>query len=193
MTLAHGLQRSINLLQGFRSQFDDPDRFYTLLAEDTVALIERYQPVARQRVVDVGGGPGYFAKAFRSSGAVSVFVEPYWEEMTARGRALGYGIVGDGLKLPFADGSFDISHSSNVLEHVVSPKILFDELIRVVRPGGVVFLAFTNWFSPFGGHEMSAWHSLGGVSEQRFGTNGSSVTLPTTATVPACSGWILPG
>jgi hypothetical protein len=25
-----------------------------------------------------------------------------------------------------------------------------------------MFLAFTNWFSPFGGHETSPWHYLGG-------------------------------
>jgi SAM-dependent methyltransferase len=155
-------RRSLYLWRGFRSQFDDPDGFYTLLADDTVALVDRYQSVLGQRVVDVGGGPGYFAQAFRRSGAASCFVEPVWAAMTASGRGLGYGIVGDGMKLPFADGMFDISHSSNVLEHVTDPKTLFDELIRVVRPGGTVFLAFTNWFSPFGGHETSPWHYLGG-------------------------------
>jgi SAM-dependent methyltransferase len=166
--LAHGLQRSVNLLREFRTQFDDPDGFYTLLAEDTLALIARYQPVAHQRVVDVGRGPGYFAQAFRGAGAVSFFVEPSLQAMTAPGQALGYGIVGDGMRLPFADGAFDISHSSNVLEHVVHPRTLADELIRVVRPRGIVFLAFTNWFSPFGGHEMSPWHYLGERAALRY-------------------------
>jgi glycosyltransferase involved in cell wall biosynthesis/SAM-dependent methyltransferase len=156
------LRRSMGLLKGFRTQYDDPDGFYTLLADDTVDLVKDYEPVEGQRVVDVGGGPGYFAEAFRRAGAASVFVEPFWDEMTARGRDLGYGIVGDGLKLPFADGAFDVSHSSNVIEHVTDPQRFFDEMLRVVRPGGLVFLAFTNWFSPFGGHETSPWHYLGG-------------------------------
>jgi SAM-dependent methyltransferase len=120
-----------------------------------------------QRVVDVGGGPGYFAQAFRRAGAESIFVEPFWESMTDQGRSLGYGVIGDGLTLPFADATFDISHSSNVIEHVVDPRTFLDEMIRVVRPGGLVFLAFTNWYSPFGGHETSPWHYLGGERAAR--------------------------
>ena len=157
-----GLRRSVMLLKGFRTQYDDPDGFYTMLADDTVELVGEYHPIGSQQVVDVGGGPGYFAEAFRRAGAQSVFVEPFWESMTIPGRKLGYGVIGDGLSLPFADGAFDISHSSNVIEHVVDPKAFFDEMLRVVRPGGLMFLAFTNWFSPFGGHETSPWHYLGG-------------------------------
>ena len=157
-----GLSRSVRLLKGFRTQYEDPDGFYTMLADDTVELVVEYHPVAAQRVVDVGGGPGYFAQAFRRSGAQSVFVEPFWESMTSSGQQLGYGVIGDGLRLPFADGAFDISHSSNVIEHVGDPESFFYEMLRVVRPGGLMFLAFTNWFSPFGGHETSPWHYLGG-------------------------------
>ena len=157
-----GLSRSVRLLKGFRTQYDDPDGFYTMLADDTVELVGEYHPVAAQRVVDVGGGPGYFAQAFRRAGAKSVFVEPFWESMTASGQQLGYGVIGDGLSLPFGDGAFDISHSSNVIEHVVDPETFLYEMLRVVRPGGLMFLAFTNWFSPFGGHETSPWHYLGG-------------------------------
>jgi SAM-dependent methyltransferase len=157
-----GLRRSIGLLKGFRTQYDDPDGFYTLLADDTVQLIENYHPVSGQRVIDVGGGPGYFAQSFRRAGAKSVFVEPFWESMTDSGRSLGYGVIGDGTTLPFADAAFDVSHSSNVIEHVTDPEAFFDEMLRVVRPGGLMFLAFTNWFSPFGGHETSPWHYLGG-------------------------------
>jgi hypothetical protein len=37
-----------------------------------------------------------------------------------------------------------------------------DEMVRVTRPGGIVYLSFTNWLSPWGGHETSPWHYLGG-------------------------------
>ena len=36
------------------------------------------------------------------------------------------------------------------------------ELLRVVRPGGLVFISYTAWSSPWGGHETSPWHFLGG-------------------------------
>jgi SAM-dependent methyltransferase len=156
------ISRSFRLLQGFRAQYDDPDGFYTLLADDTVALVREYEPLAGRRVVDIGGGRGYFGEAFRRAGADSVFVEPFWDEMADQGRKLGYGVVGDGLRLPFADATFDFSHSSNVLEHVTDPRRFLGEMLRVLRPGGTMFLAFTNWLSPFGGHETSPWHYLGG-------------------------------
>lgn len=157
-----GIRRSLTLFKGFRNQFADPYAFYTLLAKDTALLIERYEDLNSRRILDVGGGSGYFAKAFAQGGAKSVFVEPIWEEMGEQGRGLGVGILADGLNLPFCDSSFDITHSSNVIEHVQDPAKFFEELIRVVRPEGIVFLAFTNWLSPFGGHETSPWHYIGG-------------------------------
>jgi SAM-dependent methyltransferase len=142
-------------------------------------------------VVDVGGGPGYFAEAFRRAGAESVFVEPFWESMTIPGRNWATGSSGMGSALPFADGAFDISHSSNVIEHVVDPKAFFDEMLRVVRPGGLMFLAFTNWFSPFGGHETSPWHYLGGKwAVERY--ERSWATLPRTVLARACFAWTSP-
>lgn len=169
-----GFRRSVKLFKGFRTQYDDRDGFYTFLAEDTVAIVERYEPVGGKTVVDVGGGTGYFAKAFRRAGATSCFVEPFWDALTESGEPLSYGVIGDGMRMPFPDETFDISHSSNVIEHVLQPKILFNEMLRVVRPGGLIFLAFTNWFSPFGGHETSPWHYLGGERaalryERKFG------------------------
>ena len=161
------LRRSVRLLQGFRTQYEDPDGFYTLLAEDTVSLVQEFHQVPGSKVLDVGGGPGYFAQAFRRAGALSVFVEPFWDALTEKGRALGYGVIGDGLNLPFADGTFDVTHSSNVIEHVTDPRRFLDEMVRVLRPGGVMFLAFTNWLSPFGGHETSPWHYLGGARAVR--------------------------
>jgi SAM-dependent methyltransferase len=157
-----GVRRSVRLFQGFRHQFDDEAEYYSFLADDTLALVEEQMPVAGTRVVDIGGGSGYFSRAFRRAGAESVLVEPSWEWMGVSGRGLGSGVVGDGRTLPLSDAAFDISFSSNVLEHVRDPEAFLDEMVRVVRPDGLVFLSFTNWLSPFGGHATAPWHYLGG-------------------------------
>jgi len=73
------------------------------------------------------------------------------------------------MALPVADGGVDVCFSSNVLEHVPDPAAMLAEMIRVTRPGGVIYLAFTNWYSPWGGHEMAPWHYLGGrYAERRY-------------------------
>src|SRR5262245_16102006 len=42
----------------------------------------------------------------------------------------------DGVTLPFADASFDVVFSSNVLEHVRDLSALYHEMRRVLKPGG---------------------------------------------------------
>ena len=63
------------------------------------------------------------------------------------------------------------------------------EMARVVRPGGLVYCSYTLWLSPWGGHETSPWHFLGGHRaarryEQRHGHPMGTVRPPLTP-VPA--------
>ncbi|GAA4607341.1 class I SAM-dependent methyltransferase [Actinoallomurus liliacearum] len=156
------LTRSVRLLRAFRDEQSDPEGFYRLLAADTVAQLGRYTSLDGATVADVGSGPGFFTAALREAGARCVGVECDAGELTLHGPPPPGTVLGTALSLPLAAGSVDVCFSSNVLEHVPDPWRMGAEMIRVVRPGGVVFLAFTNWLSPWGGHETSPWHYLGG-------------------------------
>ena len=46
--------------------------------------------------------------------------------------------VGDVFALPFEDGSFDVVHAHQVLQHVGDPVAALSEMRRVCRPGGLV-------------------------------------------------------
>jgi SAM-dependent methyltransferase len=178
-----GLARSIALARLFRLEQSDPDTFYRGVALDTVAQIRQYLDLAGRTVVDVGGGAGFFTEAFREAGARSVLVEPeatlerafrpadpdhptqaerHRLAVQAGRRAPATTVAGDGYRLPFADGVADLTFSSNVLEHVADPRGLVAEMIRVTRPGGLLYISFTAWYSPWGGHETAPWHYLGG-------------------------------
>ena len=166
---SRGLLRSVRLFRLFRGEQTDPDSFYAALAEDTVRQLEDYGDLAGRTVVDIGGGPGHFTAALRSRGARCYLFEPDSGEMLSRGAAPSGAVLADGYWLPVRDGGADICLSSNVLEHVPDPSGLIDEMVRVTRPGGLVYLSFTNWFSPWGGHEMSPWHYLGyRFAERRY-------------------------
>ena len=58
------LRRSVDLFRAFRVEQTDPDRFYGALAADSVALLRRWSTLDGATVLDIGGGPGYFADAF---------------------------------------------------------------------------------------------------------------------------------
>jgi SAM-dependent methyltransferase len=169
------LGRSVRLLGEFRFEQTQPARFYGGLAADTETMVTHlwsasqpdHQDQGGRTVLDVGGGPGYFATAFTDAGWRYIGVEPDPGEMHAAGQ-VGRGgpgsfIRASGLALPFADGSVDVCLSSNVAEHVAQPWRLGEEMLRVTRPGGLVILSYTVWLGPFGGHETGLWHYFGGA------------------------------
>ncbi|NYH53712.1 SAM-dependent methyltransferase [Nocardiopsis arvandica] len=164
------LGRSAGLFAAFRGEQTDPARFYGTLARDTVAQLRSYTPLDGRLVVDVGGGPGYFADELRAAGARCLCVDSDAHEMTLHGReADAHGVQGSALELPLRSGSVDVCFSSNVLEHVPDRIRMADEMVRVTRPGGLVYLSYTLWLSPWGGHETSPWHYLGGsYAAERF-------------------------
>jgi SAM-dependent methyltransferase len=157
------LSRSITLFRAFLREQSDPDLFYGTLAADTVGQVSRHVPLDGAVVLDVGGGPGYFAGSFRAAGARYVQVEP---EAAALGCPPGT-VQGRGEALPVLTATADVCFSSNVLEHVPAPWAMAAEMARVTKPGGTVFVAFTPWLSPWGGHETAPWHYLGGERARR--------------------------
>ena len=161
------LGRSVHLFREFRHEQTDPARFYTALASDSVQQIGQYHGLTGQVVLDVGGGPGYFRDAFGDAGATYYALDSDVGELAGAG-GIGAGtVIGSGMRLPFADGCVDVCYSSNVLEHVPDPWVMAREMVRVTRPGGLVFISYTTWFGPWGGHETAPWHLLGGRRARR--------------------------
>ncbi|MFI7001299.1 class I SAM-dependent methyltransferase [Nocardia sp. NPDC050175] len=162
------LRRSLRLLGSFRFEQSDPAVFYGGLAEDSAAMIGDFYTdltgngLAGATILDVGGGPGYFADEFVKTGARYIPVEPDPSEMHAAGLSVAGAVRGSGMALPFRDDAVDICFSSNVAEHVSRPWLMADEMVRVTRPGGLIVLSYTVWHGPFGGHETGPWHYLGG-------------------------------
>ncbi|MGV0383203.1 class I SAM-dependent methyltransferase [Corynebacterium sp. 22_2729] len=170
------LRRSFGLLNDFKYEQTRPDIFYGHLAADTVGLIRDVyagvrgltasaaeEPLHGAKILDVGGGPGYFGVAFDKAGADYYTCEPDVGEMAAAGIKLQTSVRGSGLDLPFVSDAFDITYSSNVAEHVPDPWRMADEMLRVTKPGGVMIYSYTVWLGPFGGHETGLWqHYVGG-------------------------------
>ena len=154
--------RAVRLFRAFGLEQTDPDHFYGTLAADSVGQLSAYVDLHGATMLDVGGGPGYFADAFRHAGATYYAIDSDLGELSGRGEPVPGTVLGSGMALPVKDEQVDICFSSNVLEHVPDPWLMADEMVRVTRLGGTIFLSYTGWWGLHGGHETAPWHFLGG-------------------------------
>jgi SAM-dependent methyltransferase len=104
-----------------------------------------------ERVLDLGCGSGGSIDLFRSVSAsiewVGVDIESS-PEVEARVRSDGTFYTYDGVRLPFADGSFSFVYSHQVFEHVREPEPLLRDITRVLAPGGL-FVGSTSQLEPY--------------------------------------------
>lgn len=157
-----GLTRYRRLFQLFRDEKDNPRPFYATLAREAVADLEaRHGRLAGKVVADLGCGPGFYTEAFRSVGATCHPIDGDFAELQLAGAAPRGSVQADAARLPFPTGSFDAVFCSNLLEHASDTAGVIAEMARTLRPGGWGYLSWTNWYSPWGGHDMSPYHYLG--------------------------------
>jgi ubiquinone/menaquinone biosynthesis C-methylase UbiE len=71
----------------------------------------------------------------------------------------------DVLSLPYDDQSFDVVMAAHVLEHLPDPQRALAEMVRVLRPGGMVFVCMTR-HSIFGALVQLLWRTWA-ITEQQ--------------------------
>lgn len=102
-------------------------------------------------VLDLGCGVGHDLGLLAASGLHPVGLDAsavMVDEVRRRLAALGTPIVqGRGEHLPFAPGSFDGCRVERVLQHVDDPEVVLAEVVRVLRPGGVLAAFEPDWES----------------------------------------------
>lgn len=63
-------------------------------------------------------------------------------------------VFGDACQLPFEDATFNGVICKDVLEHVREPQTAAEELVRVLRPGGVLFATLA-YMQPYHAHNTA--------------------------------------
>jgi len=105
------------------------------------ALLERHRPGRRDlRILDVGCGTGVNQEFLRAYGRVAGLDNA--EEALRRCTRNGFGdvLMGDLLRLPFRDASFDLVVAMDVIEHVDEDEAVLKEALRILKPGGLLYV-----------------------------------------------------
>ena len=128
-------------------------------------------------VLDVGCGPGTITVDLAGRVApgrvvgIDVAEAPLGEARALAGDRIDVTFaVGDVYALEAADGSFDVVHAHQVLQHLTDPVAALREMARVCWPGGLVAVrdvdyAATTWFPPNTG--LDRWLDLYGRVARR--------------------------
>jgi SAM-dependent methyltransferase len=122
-------ESGVNALKSFLKRW--PKLYYSiwhvfcpvLMLRHGPRLIQDYIP-ADATIVDLGSGPERLGDRF-----LNLDVYPFPE----------VDMVTDAERLPFQDNSIDALVTESMLEHVPHPKKVTNEIMRVLKPGGVVY------------------------------------------------------
>ena len=121
-----------------------------------------------KRLIDLGcglGGRSVFYAAFAPSEIIGVEIV---EENGSKSRrfadekgcsATATFEIADAGNLPFDDESFDIAFSENSFEHYPDPEGVLGEAGRVLKPGGLFIINFSQWGAP-NGHHLESWGNI---------------------------------
>ena len=113
-------------------------------------------------------GPGYFRDAFESAGATYLALDADVGELAGLGEVARGTVIGSGMQLPVPRTTASTSATPPTCSSTCrDPWLMAEEMVRVTRPGGTVFISYTVWFGPWGGHETAPWHFLGGSRARR--------------------------
>jgi len=118
-------------------------------------------PATHRTALDLGCGNGFFGAQLGAGGFETTFSDEvnFIDASVPRPiKFIQIDICRDDLARL---GRHDLVILSNVLEHLPDPNRILRYIPNLLNPKGVFYLCWTNWLSPYGGHEFTPYHYLG--------------------------------
>jgi len=136
-------------------------------------FIDSIYPLAGDmHVLEIGSGKGSLLKAFVNRGCRAVGVEMNAEfvdyarswlqedETSGNIRFICKDIYKVDLQAELGGELFDLVIMKDVIEHIHDQEKLIGFLKSLLKPGGMIFIAFPPWYMPFGGHQQICRNAL---------------------------------
>lgn len=142
----HASEDDESVIRTVRGWVLDPAGPYQL----ALAKVGKKGDLARKKVLEIGTGPGVFLNECRKHGAEVTGIEPNQRSVGIARNHFGLDLLAISFKeaiscelLPV--DSFDIAFVFEVIEHVSTVGAFVEDLSRVLKPGGCVFISTPNF------------------------------------------------
>ena len=108
-------------------------------------LFERYGIKQGSQLLEIGCGRGEFLGGFIACGVKGYGVDrsSAAERYCPNAELRTADLEKDGI--PFPDNFFDVTYSKSVIEHFRDPEIYVQEMLRVLKPGGLAITLCPDW------------------------------------------------
>ena len=142
----------IDRVQDRAQERGNPSFVWRAGQERRLNLVRQHVELSGERVLDAGCGMGMYVTAFDREGAQAYGIEIEPDRAGAATQVSSHIALASAEALPWADGSFDVVFSHEVLEHVEKDDQAVREGVRVLRPGGHFVIFVPNRWYPFETH-----------------------------------------
>lgn len=144
---------------GFKQSRKSVDAYYEWRKERALPAVRKVQQKKRLRdktVLDIGCGFGSLSSLLHDKGAKVFATEVDTKKLHYAKKKLKHlGITFHEVHdetLPFEDEMFDVVMLFDVIEHVSDPQKMIQEVRRVTKKRGIIYVEFTPFYSVTGHH-----------------------------------------
>lgn len=123
-------------------------QWWQTIYADKYSEFEKYIKNSDRKILDIGCGSGYFLKFGRQRGWNTVGVEPSKKaslHAIRNGSDVKNALFSNDL---FEENSFDVVHMHDVLEHVLNPVTLIENVKYNLKNNGILCIGVPNEFNP---------------------------------------------
>lgn len=113
------------------------------------SIVEGYLNCEDLTILDLGSGEGGTSIAFSGHNKVFGYDLSLIRLERQKDNSAYFKINGNALKLSFKNNSFDLIILQDVIEHLPDIKLLINEIQRVLKPRGMIYISTPNKYSIF--------------------------------------------